>query len=382
MLAALLCRSAFVAQGGTDVVTRTVVQTEDRLARRRGVSPLDLRQHMRRHLGMVVPVYFPEDFDPVQTQDLLLATLADTELFVDPSRQVLVLDGVRWVNETARRVADQVERRAGAPLRVVCLDDNRGKGGAVCAGMIELLADPAVTHIGIRDDDGDHAIWDLPELYALSLQMAEDEATDLTLANGRRAEIHRPLGMARGFLEALVGEVTYDAVRFALARENRALNTRWHSAYGPVPDMESGYKIYSRRAAGLMIHGIQAAATRLPSLNLGHFGVEIVPTVEVLLAGGIVGEVMRTTCQAQPLTTFAAGTRLPQLFGAELVWLFTRLDTPAHVADTLLLNAQARCGYGQCSEGRQALAELRAFVLDHLGVPEAQRPEVRLPERF
>lgn len=331
---------------------------------------------------MVVPVYFPEDFDPVQTEELLLGTLADTELFIDPSRQVLVLDGVRWVSDTARRVADQVARRAGAPLRVVCLDENRGKGGAVSAGMLELLTDPAVTHIGIRDDDGDHAIWDLPELYALSLQMAEAEGTDLTLANGRRAEIHRPLGMARGFLEALVGEVTYDAVKFALARENRALNTRWHSAYGLVPDMESGYKVYSRRAARLMIDGIQAAAARLPSLNLGHFGVEIIPTVEVLLAGGVVGEMMRTTCQAQPLTTFAAGTRLPRLFGAELVWLFTRLDTPAQVADTLLLNAQARCGYGQCNEGRQALRELRAFVLDHLGMPEAERTEVRLPERF
>jgi len=56
---------------------------------------------MRRHLGMVVPVYFPEDFDPVQTQDLLLATLADTELFVDPSRQVLVLDGVRGQRDGA-----------------------------------------------------------------------------------------------------------------------------------------------------------------------------------------------------------------------------------------------------------------------------------------
>jgi len=331
---------------------------------------------------MVVPVYFPEDFDPVQTEALLLGTLADAELLVDPSRQVLVLDGVEWVNDTARRVADEVARRAGAPLRIVSLEENRGKGGAVSAGMIELLADPAVTHVCVRDDDGDHAIWDLPELFALSLRMAEAEGTDLTLTNGRRAEIHRPLGMARGFLEVLVGEVTYEALKFALAHENRALNTRWHSAYGPVPDMESGYKVYSRRAAGLMIDGLRAAGARLPSLNLGHFGVEIVPTVEVIMAGGIVGEMMRTTCQAQPLTTFAAGTRLPRLFGAELTWLFTRLGTPADVADTLVLNAQVRCGYDQCNEGRQVLRDLRAFILDHLGVPEADRREVALPERF
>jgi len=342
---------------------------------------MEIRHDMRRHVACVTPVYFTADVPRDRIPDMLAATLDDTELFVEPDNIVLVIDGVPWVGDVLEPVLASYADRAGAPCRVMMLEDNLGKGGAVAAAFEDLLSQGELTHFAIRDDDADHCIYDLPDLFSLSRQMADAEGTALTIANGRRVEIHRPLGMARGFMEAMLNGITCDAIRFRLAREGRALNTRWHSAYAEVPDLESGYKVYSRTAAEAFVTGIEAAQALCPDLRMGHFGVEIVPTTEVLLAGGVMGEMMRTTMQSQPVSMFMAGEKLASCFGGEATWLFRRLGIPADVADTLMCNAIARCGYGRSAEGAAVLRDFRSFILDRLGAPPVTRPP-HVPERF
>ncbi|MFW5869138.1 MAG: hypothetical protein ACOCX2_15035, partial [Armatimonadota bacterium] len=259
---------------------------------------------MRATVGSMIPVWFPEEMEAEKIFRFLSGTLADAELFVDPSRLVLVVDGCSGAEEPTRRAAAEFADRAGAEPQVIVKPENSGKGGAVCTGFERLLEDDAVEALNIRDADGDHDIRDLPQLFGLFETVRERAGTDDLFAVGSRWSLARPMGFARSELEHLLNRLTIDGVNAALVTAGGCVDERFTARYGRAPDFQSGYKIYSRSAARMVVDAISEAHAARPELDVPWWGVEFVPTVELLLRGFTPAAVQRLTWDGQPQTTF------------------------------------------------------------------------------
>lgn len=329
-------------------------------------------QRMRETLGSTVPVWFSEQMDPERALSLLSRTLADAELFVDPSRLVLVVDGCPHAEEPTRRAAAEFAERAGAEPQVIVKADNSGKGGAVCTGFERLLEDDAVEVLSIRDADGDHDIWDLPQLFGLFETARESAGTDDVFVLGGRESPGRSMGFARGELEHLLNRLTIDAVNATLAEAGRCVDERFTARYGRAPDFQSGYKLYSRSSAQVVVDAISEAHAGRPDLEIPWWGVEFVPTVELLVRGFIPAALRRLTWDGQPQTTFD-DSDLAHAYSRQVAWLFERLDLPAEVAMPLLENALTACEFVTAAHGPEVLDRIRDDVIDRV-YPRWSRP--------
>jgi|ETNmetMinimDraft_15_1059895.scaffolds.fasta_scaffold01406_5 hypothetical protein len=340
-----------------------------------------LNEIMRNHLGMVVPVWFPQDSNTVQVTDLLRATLKDCPRFVDWSNVLVAIDGAPWATNLARELADEFQTESGGSFRILELPENGGKGLTVASGFEELLKNHDITHFCVRDDDNDHSIFDLPHLVRLHLQIQNEENTDQVMVVGVRPDIARPMGFWRGEFELLHNACLWECTKFVLAREGRIINTQWISGRSQIPDLESGYKIYSRAAAELLISSIRKASNQYGEMRMGHFGVETVPALEILLNGGIIGQGRRTAYDRQPLSTFAAGTKLPRLYANQAIYVFKRLEVAADIALQVLNNAIPDSQLSRSPEGRSLLEEYRINIVQDMGwnKEEAMR-NISVPE--
>jgi hypothetical protein len=320
---------------------------------------------MRETVGSVVPVWFPEEMSEERILRFLSRTIADAELFVDPSRLVLVVDGCPHAEEPTRGAAADFAERVGRGPQVIVKDENTGKGGAVCTGFERLLEDDAVQALNVRDADGDHDIWDLPQLFRLFQTVRQSAGSDRVFVVGGRETLARPMGFARSELEHLLNRLTIDAVNAALAESGACVDERFTARYGRAPDFQSGYKIYSREAARVLVEAVSAAHTARPQLRVPWWGVEFVPTVELLMAGFTPAELHRLTWDGQPQTTFDASD-LAHAYSRQVSWLFERLDLPAVVAMPLLENALTACDFVTTPSGPAVLAELRRNVVERV----------------
>ena len=120
-----------------------------------------LSRRLRRELGMT-PSGSPRT--ELTALGYLRQTLDDAELFVDPRNIVLVVDGCPWAIDPVRRAAEEMQERCGSAPCVDVQEPNLGQGGAVARGL-EVLADTTeVRYLCTRDVDGDHDLYDLPQL--------------------------------------------------------------------------------------------------------------------------------------------------------------------------------------------------------------------------
>jgi len=332
---------------------------------------MTLSAQMREALGSVIPVWFPATMPAQDMRRFLSRTLDDAELFMTPERVVLVVDGCPAAVEPAREAAAQFAQRAGSEPVMIVTDQNSGKGAAVCTGFERLLEDDAVEALNVRDADGDHDIYDLPQLYRLFQQLRQQERTDDVFVLGCRGSRTRPMGFARGQNEQTLNRLTMDAVNHCLSREGRAIDERYTSRYGRAPDFQSGYKVYSRRAAKCVIDSLHSADEAEPGLQVMRWAVEFIPTVQLLLAGFIPGALYRLTYDGQPQTTFDPSD-LPRAYSKQIAWLFCRLEIPYQAARCLLDNALCASEYVTAAHGAEHLAALRDQVIeacypDHAG---------------
>jgi hypothetical protein len=291
-----------------------------------------LAADMRAHLGLVIPVWFAADLPPAQMTALLHQTLADCELFLEPAHIALVVDGCPPAVAPTRQAAEQFAARAGEPPLVLVKENNEGQGGAVCYGFEHYLQHTTLPYLCSRDADGDHDIYDLPQLYRRLKQMqSEVQTPELTWVLGQRGDLHRPMGFARGQYEALLNELTIRAVSWALGREGRAPDLRGCRRLPGPPDFQSGYKVYTRLTAGLMASALRRAAAADPAARVLRWGIQFISTVELLLAGAAVGSVYRLTYDQQPQTTFENADNHLVAYGQQFVWLYRRLQVPPEV---------------------------------------------------
>lgn len=325
-----------------------------------------LSERMKSSLGMVVPVWFPADTEEAMVYRLLSDALADVELFVEPPNVLLYVDGCPRAEGTVWQVVEEAADRLSAPFAATVAATNLGKGGAVATAFEELLQRPGVRYLCVRDCDGDHSIYDLPHLFRLATQIEDAEEADLVGVCGRRFSLHRPLGFWRGEYELIVSELTWECLKIALGREGRTPREQYMNAYGRIPDVQSGYKVYTRAAAEIVAHSIRRADAEHPGLGLMGWGVEVVPFVEIILAGGVFGEVQRLAWQTQPVSGFDQTART-QEYAREAIWVFKRLGIGPAAAGRLLDAILPRSTLYQDPAGRSELLKMRSLVLEALG---------------
>jgi hypothetical protein len=313
----------------------------------------------RERLGMTLAVWFPADMPAADALGFLRQTLDDVELFVRPEHCALVVDGCPTAVEPARDAAREVARRCGgAEPPVVVNEVNEGQGGAVACGLEWLLENPPVQYLCTRDSDGDHDIYDVPQLLRRVLEVEDQEGTDAVFGVGARGDLHRPMGYARGELEGVLNEVTLTALT-AAGYAPRLQHCRLH---GPWPDLQSGFKLYTRRTAGLAARSLREAHLREPEILPLRWGVQFVTTTELLRDGAIPVTHHRLTYDQQPQTTFEGADDLARAYGVQIAWLMRRLQMPPERAWPILDAALCATLYATTPGGWETLLALREYV--------------------
>jgi len=312
---------------------------------------------MKSITGMIIPAWHPDSMPALEIEQIMTPGLADGTLFAKPRNVLLVADG----SPATVRAARNIHARLGG-FDILALKRNVGKGGAVAAGIRRLLANSAIRFIVVRDHDNDHLVNDAPNLVRLADHIVRSEGHDRVVTLGRRSSIHRSLGFIRGEFETMMNDVIMDAAFFALARSGQTLNTRYVAAYDRVPDMQSGFKCYTRATAKLLIRALDDIGRVTPELDLPRHGAEVPPLVETLLAGGIVGEIGRLAQERPPMTTYDRAGRF-QVKGTVLTWTLQRTGVPLPTARQIFQNAIVR---RVMAKDRRGLADLLRLVNDVL----------------
>lgn len=334
-----------------------------------GMVAYPIRSEMRGRVGLVVPVWYPADAPDALCEALLRTTLADWSSCLRAEHVALVVDGVPRLAALAERLNAEL---SGGGFQVVAPAVNQGKGGALVVGWEALLADPALEFIAARDADGDHFLDDLPHLFRLGEQMARETDGAPVLVIGRRTAVHPPLGWLRGEYERVVNALLVEALQYSLARCGRVLPRQYWAA--EVPDLQSGYKLYSRAACEEAVRALRHAEQQQPELQLLRRGMEILPFTAVCAASGIAGEAPRLTFFDQPVTSYGRVDRV-RFFGDPLAWSFGELDVPPQAARGLFDNALARSELMTDPEGRRELLALRRHTLETLAKLRGEEPQ-------
>jgi len=319
---------------------------------------------LRGRVGMVIPAWYPPGVPAAEAARLLATTLADNWALVRLEDVMVVVDGSDAARTAAASVTQDLGDAGHGAVEVLDFQTNAGKGAALGAGFRRLLEHTELEWFGVRDADGDHFIEDLPHLYRIAEQVTADCPNRPVCVVGSRANVHAPLGWLRGEFELLLNEIVVDALAFALAREGRAWDTRYLALR--APDLQSGYKLYNRQAVEIATRGLETQAKAHPDFSLLRTGMEIVPFVEVALAGGIAAEVQRKTFYDQPVTSYGR-VELHRFYGRKLAWALKRCAVPSGAATVLLDGALARRPLFTDPQGRTHALAMRELVMDALG---------------
>ena len=328
--------------------------------------------------GIVIPAFFSSKPDDDTVRQLLWMTLADTPHLYPPEQTLVVVDGDARTSRLATEARERMQREQGGTFGLLDLPQNRGKFGAISAGITALMdARPGIQFFAVRDGDGDHALTELPALVRMALDLAEALGHMRVITVGaRRSRIH-PMGWTRGEIEWLLDAVTLDALRYRLACEGRVVNLAHNLTPGQVPDISSGFKVYGREiAAALFAEGEPKLGT-LSAEDYWHFGPETVTYIEASLRGAVMAEKLRLTWDGQPATSFGEFEQV-RLYGELLAWVWVRLDIPLSVAAQMIDNWLPTMALRTTVAGRELVNEVREHALrrvrDHRGL------EVALPE--
>ena len=243
---------------------------------------------------MVIPVYFEPSVEERTVRQILRATLSDQNLFLEPRWVVLVVDR----DTIAERILEELNVELQLGSRTVRLEQNQGKMGAVREGLRRLLQQP-VRYLVTRDCDGDHVLGDVGRIVQVAEEIRESLPSRPICVFGSRPSLERPMEWVRKEWEILTNRVFESLTEFLLARKRRVLDRRYWNGY-PL-DLQSGYRLYDRRAAELAVGSLD----RLPDDRDTYLmACEMVPFLDVSLEGGVIGQVQRMTSVEQAVSSF------------------------------------------------------------------------------
>lgn len=333
------------------------------------------QEDLRHEVAVIVPVYFSPRVDDETVARLLYLTVADLPQVVPPEQVWLVVDGDPRSARLLHQVLDRLPEGTG-DMRLIDNEHNRGKLAVIRQGICEALcAVSQVRYLAIIDGDADHLPAALPGLVRAADSIAVAYGHEKVITIGARSSRIRPMGWVRGELETLLDQLTADALTYALARQERALDLS-QCLSGHVPDLSSGYKVYLREMAELVFENSKPDTGTLSDSDYWHYGPETVTIVEALLAGGVMGEMLRPTWDGQPVTSFGEFSPV-RMYGELLTWVWNRLNVPLEVAAAHLANRR-QIALGTAREGAELLEQLRSHALGRLAAQTGETvPEVR-----
>ena len=317
----------------------------------------------RELTAVVVPVYFQPTVNRETITLILESTFADHELFCLPEKLLVVVD------EGTKAKAVLREARSGSPLYdlpLYVLDKNRGKAGAIQAGLDEILKRTQAPYVVTRDCDGDHAIEDIPRMISMAEDIRSDTGSTLISIFGVRPSLEKPMGWFRQEWEGFINRILEDWSDFLAAKTDTVVDKRYWNGY--ELDAQSGYRVYSRQAARLSADLL----AQLPGdPDVFVFACELVPFIELILRGGLIGQVQRMTLIEQPVSSFE-GVDLSRSYGMLLRYLCKNYRAPTdsllRIFDNHLLTTSL-----YFSEFREKLMECRRYIKSDEAITLAPR---------
>lgn len=264
-------------------------------------------------LAVLIPVHFVSSVPEQQIREILSNVLGEADLFCRRDHLLAVVDR----GTTAEKVLQEV-----SGLRIHRLEKNRGKAGAIGSGLAELLATSDARYFGTRDCDGDHAQEDLSRLVSMAAAVETATGNSQVTVIGARPSLEKPMGWIRDQWERLANAVLVDLLQYVLARGGRVLDRRFWS--GSEPDIQSGYRVYSREAA----EQVRNVLTALPDdRDILTFACEFIPFADLIVAGGVTAQVQRFTLIEQPVSSYG-GVDFGRVYGLLLAYVGERYDVP------------------------------------------------------
>ena len=273
-------------------------------------------------LFMIVPVWFGDEVAEETIERLLALTAAGAERYAAAGRRYYYIDGM----SKRRMWLESLLLRLDPEAVVEGAETNQGKGAGVEAGLVKGLGLAGVKWLMVRDADGDHRAEDAAGMLELAAQMERECKEAPLMVVGGRFRLEPPLSLYRAVYEEIINSSTDAALKYALAKKNQVPRQVYYRQYRRVPDWQSGYKLYNRRAAEIAREAFGAAREAFGSLrekgfDAGRYGAELVPYVSVMLNGGVVGERLRSTFREQPTSAYAS-VRRAEFYAIKLVWVF------------------------------------------------------------
>jgi len=321
---------------------------------------------MKPLVGVIVPAYFSAKPSNELVSHLLRMTLGDCVGYVAIENTWVVVDGDARTAKLVGQLRNELRIELGTTFQVIALPENRGKFWATREGVAALLeANPEVQYIAIRDGDGDHDIAEVPSLTRAAMHLAQTYGHTRVVVIGSRRSRHHPMGMLRGELEAMLDQVTLDALAYRMAQQGRALDLCHCTSHSIAPDLSSGFKIYGREIAQKLFVDHEHQLACLSPTDYWHYGPETVAMVEALLMGAVIGEKLRLTWNGQPTTSFGEFNQIA-LYGELLAWVYARLNVPIDVAAQFYDNRVAPLMLHTAPRGSETIASLRQYALNRV----------------
>lgn len=315
--------------------------------------------------GIVIPVYFSANSDPVAFSALLGSTV---QMFVrevnDPQNICLSVDGPG----AAVAIASEVAATYG--VRMVTGERNRGKFGALLHGMQLLFADERLQWYAAIDQDGDHFANDMLNFVRAAQHTVEISGNEQVMVLGNRGSRHRPLGFLRAEQEELCNYLLLDALTYAASLSGHPLHLEYLTTTDSLPDFHSGYKFFSR-ATAYAVFAQEPPLMQMSESAAFRHACEAVMTVEAHLSGAILAAVNRRTYDEQPISLFASYNRA-SLAADMILWPCKRLGVPAPFVNQWLANHLPKLILGTLvPQGQDELRAIRDLVLTGYGLDPA-----------
>ena len=284
----------------------------------------------RDKLGVVVPIFFDPGVSRETILPILEGVFRDSSLFCRPGHLLAVVDQDTIVDEL---FSNPPSGSALLGIPVHRLEKNRAKAGAVNEGLQRLMMESDASYLVTRDCDGDHILEDIPRMVSLAVDVQERTGQGVVSVMGGRPSLEKPMGWLRQEWEFFTNRVLIDLVSFSLARQNKVIDQRFWN--GVTPDIQSGYRVYSREAAERVVECLSSLPEDRKVLMLAC---ESVPFTELLIEGGIFAQVQRLTLVEQPVSSYGQ-VDFAENYGHLISFLGVRYKIPNQILLQIVDNA-------------------------------------------
>lgn len=249
-----------------------------------------------QRIAVVVPVHFSPEEDAGLIRGILEKTFLNQGLAC-PRENILAVVDIGTAAEEIFKSASSESALFG--IKVHTLQKNRCKAGAVREGLEILLQETSAEYFTTRDCDGDHFVEDMPRMVDFLAHASKASGNRSVCIMGSRASLEKPMGWVRQEWERLTNDILTGMISLKMGESGRVMDQRFWN--GCPPDIQSGYRVYSREAAATAVSGLLNLPEERAILN---FACEFEPFVDITLNGGFFCQVNRLTLVEQPVSSY------------------------------------------------------------------------------